>query len=83
MHYRHVAIDPFQPTVWDGVGIQSLERAGLSDLVEVMQEPSCRVLPRLLSSGRQFGIMYVDGSHLFEDVFVDAYFGARLLTDGG
>jgi len=27
--------------------------------------------------------MYVDGSHLFEDVFVDAYFGARLLTDGG
>jgi cephalosporin hydroxylase len=81
--YRHMAIDPFQSTVWDSVGLQCIEMAGLANYVEVVQEPSCLVLPRLLGEGRQFGLIYVDGSHLFEDVFVDAYFSARLLGDHG
>lgn len=81
--YRHVAIDPFQSTDWDGVGIRCLESAGLMDAVELVEKRSCLVLPRLLQEGRQFGLIYVDGSHLFEDVFVDAYFSARLLTDQG
>jgi hypothetical protein len=81
--YRHTAIDPFQSTVWDGVGVQCLEMAGLAKYVAVVQEPSCLVLPHLLAEGRQFGLIYVDGSHLFEDVFVDAYFSARLLRDQG
>jgi cephalosporin hydroxylase len=81
--YRHTAIDPYQSTVWDGVGIQCLEAAGLQTFIELFEEPSCLVLPRLLSEGRRFGVIYVDGSHLFEDVFVDAYFCSRLLaTDG-
>src|SRR5207249_2385064 len=46
-------------------------------------EPSCLVLPRLLAEDRRFGLIYVDGSHIFEDVFVDAYFSARLLTEDG
>jgi cephalosporin hydroxylase len=81
--YRHTAIDPYQSTVWDGVGMQCVESAGLQKFIELFEEPSCLVLPRLLSEGRQFGLIYVDGSHLFEDVFVDAYFCARLLTVGG
>jgi hypothetical protein len=28
-------------------------------------------------------MIYVDGSHLFEDVFVDGYFVVRLLREGG
>jgi cephalosporin hydroxylase len=81
--YRHMAIDPYQSTVWDGVGVQCLEMAGLAKYVEVVQQPSCLVLPRLLAEERSFGLIYVDGSHLFEDVFVDAYFSARLLSDKG
>jgi cephalosporin hydroxylase len=81
--YRHTAIDPYQSTVWDGVGMQCLEDAGLQNFIELLEEPSCLVLPRLLSEGRRFAVIYVDGSHLFEDVFVDAYFCARLLTVDG
>jgi cephalosporin hydroxylase len=81
--YRHTAIDPYQSTVWDGVGMQCLEAAGLQKFIELFEEPSCLVLPHLLSEGRRFGVIYVDGSHLFEDVFVDAYFCARLLTVDG
>jgi|SRR5579862_545473 len=81
--YRHVSIDPFQSTVWDGVGVTCVESAGLSPWVELVQEPSSLALPRFLAEGRRFGVIYIDGSHLFEDVFVDAYFSARLLSNGG
>lgn len=79
----HIAIDPFQSTVWDNVGRLKLVEAGLSKYVSVLEETSSMSLPRLLAEHRRFGIIYVDGSHLFEDVFIDAYFGVRLLDIGG
>lgn len=81
--YRHTAIDPYQSTVWDSVGMQCLESADLQDFIELFEQPSSLVLPKFLAEGRHFGLIYVDGSHLFEDVFVDAYYCARLLTVDG
>jgi hypothetical protein len=40
-------------------------------------------LAQLLSEKRTFDLIYIDGSHSFEDVFVDAYFSAMLLSGGG
>ena len=37
----------------------------------------------MLERGKRFNLGYVDGSHLFEDVFVDAYFIMRLLAING
>lgn len=79
----HLAIDPFQSTVWDGVANLKLGEANLAEIVEVIEAPSHVVLPQLLSRERQYGIIYIDGSHLFEDVFIDAYFGMRLLEEDG
>ena len=79
---QHVAIDPFQSTVWDDCGREVLERAGLGGYVDVREAPSSTALPALLAE-RPFELIYIDGSHLFEDVFVDAYFCARLLSDDG
>src|SRR5437867_2217303 len=45
--------------------------------------PSAYELPKLAAAGARFGLVYVDGSHLFEDVFVDAYFTIRLLDEHG
>jgi hypothetical protein len=81
--YRHTAIDPYQSSVWDSIGMQCLESAGLRDFIELFEHPSSLVLPKFLAEGRHFGLIYVDGSHLFEDVFVDAYYCARLLTVDG
>ena len=81
--HSHMAIDPYQITVWDSVGLDVLKKAGLNRHVEFRNAPSALVLPELLASGRSFDLIYVDGSHLFEDVFVDAYFSSRLLADGG
>lgn len=80
---QHVALDPFQETVWDSAGLLAIERAGLSGFLDYRPVPSSRELPKLLESGERFDLIYVDGSHLVEDVFVDAYYAARLLRIGG
>lgn len=80
---QHTAIDPFQTTHWDSCGLMAIERAGFGVRFTFLDGYSSIELPRLLQSDERFGLIYVDGSHLFEDVFIDAYYGARLLTDGG
>lgn len=80
---QHVALDPFQSTVWDDCGIEMVARAGLEGFLDFRPEFSSIELPRLLSTGVRFGLVYVDGSHLFEEVFVDSFFAARLLEEGG
>jgi predicted O-methyltransferase YrrM len=80
---QHVALDPFQVTVWDDCGLLLTEQAGLSAYLDFRPAFSSLELPALLREGRHFDLVYIDGSHLFEDVFVDAYFIIRLLDEGG
>ena len=80
---QHIAIDPYESQVWDDCGLIATERAGLSGYLDFRQRPSSLALPKLVSEGQQIDLVYIDGSHLFEDVFVDFYFVSRLLSDGG
>jgi cephalosporin hydroxylase len=80
---QHVTLDPLQTTVWDSCGLIAIERAGLKGYMDFREAYSAFELPRLLEAGMRFGLVYVDGSHLFEDVFVDAYFITRMLAEGG
>ena len=80
---QHMALDPFQSSVWDDSGLLGIERAGLQGYLDFRPAFSCIVLPRLLSEKAVFDLVYIDGSHLFEDVFVDAYFVSKLLSAGG
>lgn len=86
---RHVVIDPFQheslpgdAPLFGGAGVRALQRAGVRALVELYEEGSEVVLPRLLANGRRFDFAFVDGSHRFENVFLDLVFCARLLGEG-
>jgi predicted O-methyltransferase YrrM len=80
---QHVAIDPFQRETWDDAGRMILEQAGLAGYVSVMEEFSDAALPRLVADGFQCDLAYVDGSHLFEDVFVDFYYINLMLRING
>jgi cephalosporin hydroxylase len=80
---QHLALDPYQGTVWDDCGVMITERAGLTGWLDYRSALSALELPTLLREGRQFEIAYIDGSHLFEDVFVDCYFTGRLIVNGG
>jgi predicted O-methyltransferase YrrM len=79
---RHVAIDPFQQESWKGAGLRTLREAGVEQIVEVIEEESQLVLPRLLAEGRRFDFAFIDGDHRFEGVFVDLYFMTRLIEPG-
>jgi len=78
----HVAIDPFQ-SAFDDVGLQNIERLGLSSQLEFHRDYSHSVLPELLRAGRTFDLAFIDGGHRFDEIFVDVYYADLLLAQGG
>jgi predicted O-methyltransferase YrrM len=80
---RHVAIDPRLPGSHVDAGLDTLEQAGVRELVEFYAEGSEVVLPRLLAEGREFDLAFIDGNHRFEGVFLDLVYSGRLLKEGG
>ena len=81
--HQHTAIDPFQTAIFDEVGLIVIEASGLRDYLDMRIALSSLALPQLVAEAATFELIYIDGSHLFEDIFVDFYFATRLLTDGG
>lgn len=80
--YSHVAIDPWQKD-FDYAGFELVKRAGFSEKFRAIEGSSDQVLPELLRCGERFDLIYVDGSHVFENVFIDMYFGVQLLNANG
>ena len=80
---KHLSIDPFQQLHYDDCGVMAVERAKLADSMQICYAFSSIELPRQLEAAVSFDLIYVDGSHLFEDAFLDAYFAVRLLRPGG
>lgn len=80
---QHCVIDPFQEQVWDSTGLMIIEKFGYQELLEFYQDFSSLVLPRLVADNKKYGLIYVDGSHLFEDVFIDFYYCFHLLDQDG
>jgi predicted O-methyltransferase YrrM len=81
--YMHTSIDPFQQSLWMNVGRQLVENQRLAGHFELIEEFSSQALPRLLSEGKTYDLVYVDGSHTFDNVFIDYYYSVRLLEKGG
>lgn len=85
----HLAIDPFQWTDWQGIGManaQSLVAASpwLSEAsFSCLHERSDVALAGLLVHGRQFDLTFIDGYHRFDDVLVDFTLVAQMCPVGG
>ena len=79
---HHIAIDPFQHH-FKGCGLQSLEEARVLHLVEHLKGESQIMLPQFVSEGRQFDFAFVDGSHLFDRVFLDFIYLGRIVRPEG
>lgn len=81
--FLHTAIDPYQSTVWKNSAITVITQEQLDKNFRFFEEYSSLVLPRLILEHEKFGLVYIDGSHLFEDVFIDFYFVVQLLEMNG
>jgi predicted O-methyltransferase YrrM len=79
----HVVLDPNQATRFADCGLQFLDQAGLTRLVEFHAEESQIALPRFLTERRTFDLAFVDGNHRFDGVFVDLVYLGRLLRNRG
>ena len=82
-YFRHTAIDPFQMGVWKSVALNLIKSAGFEDNFHFLKEDSALALPSLCREGSDYGLIYVDGSHIFEDVFIDFFYCTRLLLVNG
>ena len=78
----HLIVDAFQDVFGDA-GWAVLDGAGLGTLCTLVRDRSQLALPRLLADGFIADAAFVDGSHIFHNVFVDLYFLRELVRPGG
>jgi cephalosporin hydroxylase len=79
---QHLIIDAFQDHFND-TGWNAIVGAGLGSLCTLLRERSQIALPRLRSEGFIADAAFVDGSHVFHNVFVDLAFLRDLVRPGG
>ncbi len=79
----HIAIDPFQSTMWKSIGLLNIKRAGLAEKLQLFEAFSYEVLPQLLVDGRKIDFAFIDGSHQFDYTLVDFFYVDKLLEVGG
>ena len=80
---KHVIIDKFQNSNWNGVGLDIIHQAGFSDHIYFYEEYSYVTLPKLLAEGRSFDFAYIDSTKLLDFLLVDFFFIDKLLEKGG
>ena len=80
---RHTVIDPNQTTEWKGIGIHNLQKAGFRNMVELLEMPSHKAMPKLLEQKRRFDFALIDGCHTFDYAPVDFFYIDKLLEVGG
>lgn len=79
----HLALDPYQETHWESIGKLNVARAGFDDLFTWTGERSSIALPRLYSEGFRAHVIFIDGDHRFDGVFLDWFYADRMLHEGG
>ena len=78
----HVAIDPFQSSLWQGVGATQARRLS-SKRFTFLEDYSIHVLSDYIRAGEMFDFIFIDGNHRFDDVLVDFYLCDQALKVGG
>jgi len=79
---NHLIVDAFQDR-FQHVGWELIESAGLAGLARLVTERSQLALPRLIAQGFVADAAFVDGSHIFHNVFVDLCFLREIVRPGG
>lgn len=79
---RHLIVDAFQHHFHDA-GWNAIVAAGLTDVCRLRRERSQLALARLVEDGFVADAAFVDGSHIFHNVFVDLFFLRELVRPGG
>ncbi len=80
---RHVAIDPFQETMWHGIGCQAVKELNFDSMFEHISDKSITALTDLYKKGQKAEYIYIDGAHNFDYALVDFFCSNLILSMGG
>jgi|SRR5271155_1153020 len=80
---KHIVMDPYQHSVWEGIGLANLGRAGYLDIIDFHETASYEYLSRLSEEHVTIDFAFIDGSHVFDYVLVDFFLIDKLLRPGG
>jgi predicted O-methyltransferase YrrM len=78
----HIIIDAYQHRFQD-VGWEAVTSTGLQGVSRLIRERSQLALPKLVDQQFVADAAFVDGSHVFHNVFVDLYFLREIIRPGG
>jgi predicted O-methyltransferase YrrM len=79
---RLISIDPLQTSNEKGIGLLNVRRAGLDSLHELIEKPSYKALPELLTKGLTMDFGYIDGSHIFDHALLDFFYIDKMMSPG-
>ena len=80
----HRAIDPYEETVWSGLGLQQVRDLGDNGVrFEWLSDYSIHALSQLIKQGQLVDFVFIDGNHRFDDVIVDFYLADQVTRIGG
>ena len=80
---RHVILDPFQDSGFHDAGWEVVRSVQLDGVAVLLRERSQIALPRVAAEGMSADAAFVDGSHVFHNVFVDLYYLQMIVRPGG
>jgi predicted O-methyltransferase YrrM len=80
---RHTAVDPCERSHWYGIGLTHVRALGMEPSFRFAEDRSDRAATDLAREDAKFGLIFLDGSHRFDDVLVDFYLYAPLCEVGG
>lgn len=75
-------LDPFQKSDWDCRGIERVREAGFISSHVFIEKASWQFLPEMIENDARIDCAFVDGSHSFDNAFVDFYLIDKLLKKG-
>jgi predicted O-methyltransferase YrrM len=79
----HVAMDPFENSAYAGVALQKVKQIGMERNFRFLEEFSYIAIPQLARKGEKFDVIFIDGNHRFDDVFVDFTLADQVCAPGG
>ena len=79
---KHLIIDPYQDQ-FQNAGWDAITASGLAEISVLLTDRSQLVLPRLVVEDFRADAAFVDGSHIFHNVFVDLYYLREVVRPGG
>lgn len=80
---KHVAVDPFEKSVWKSVGLTQVEKLGSPADFQWIEDYSIHALSDSIRQKQWFDFIYIDGNHRFDDIIVDFYLCDQVLRDRG